>query len=249
MQPSVLFYDIETTPDLGYTFGPMYEAKIVKYLRYSHVLSIAWRWRGQKKVHVISQDEFDSYEADPYCDKMLLERFREELEKADIIVAHNNNFDVKSLRARMVYHDIEPFKKSKEYCTLRMARRDFKFPSNSLKQLAEFLNLDAKLETSSGLWYKILEECEPKHWREMRRYNKVDVEVLEQLFDSIGPWAKELTTFSGCTHCGSSDSKKKGWSWPSAAGWQFKRYQCHSCGRKFLDKENKRKHPDWEKRG
>lgn len=227
----------------------MYDAKIIRYKRYSHVLSVAWKWRGQKKVHVISQDQYKSYDEDPYCDKSLLEDFREVLEEADIIIAHNNNFDVKSLRARMIHQGIEPFGKKVELCTLKMARRDFKFPSNKLSELARFLDLDAKLETSSGLWYKILEECEPKHWAEMRRYNKVDVDVLEQLFESISPWSKQVTTYGGCPNCGCSEFSKHGWAWPTAAGWQYARRKCVQCDSQYRFKDEKRKHPDWEKRG
>ena len=99
MQPKILFYDIETAPNLSYVWGH-YQQDVIAHEREWYVLCFAWRWGHQKKVHAISLPDFPkAYANDPENDLHVVKKLHELFEEADIIVAHNGDkFDYKKAK-------------------------------------------------------------------------------------------------------------------------------------------------------
>lgn len=71
----------------------------------------------------------------------------------------------------------------------------------------------------------------PKDWRDMKRYNKQDVDLLEKLYLRFRPWIKTHPAAEGgsvCPKCGSKKLIKRGFSQTKAN--YFRRFQCKGCG-------------------
>jgi len=58
MKLKILILDFETSPAKGYFFGHIWETNIIEVIEYEQVLSVAWKWYGEKSVHVMGQDDF-----------------------------------------------------------------------------------------------------------------------------------------------------------------------------------------------
>lgn len=230
--PKVLFYDIETSPLVSYTWGT-FQQNVIKVKEEWQLLSVAWKWQGDRYVNCATS-EWD--EGTAGSDEGLAQTIRDLFDEADIVVAHNGNrFDQPKSRARMSYWHIDPPGSFKQVDTLSVARRNFKFTSNRLGELGEFLGCGRKAETGG---FSTWEDCmagDPKAWAKMVKYNKQDVKLLEAVYDRLLPWDTthpNMAMFSdrpaACPKCATEGSL-------IVHGWRYyqvtKRcqYQCKSC--------------------
>jgi hypothetical protein len=55
--PTVLLYDLETSPNIGYTWGTR-ETDVIKIIHPRQIISIAWKWLGETEVKVLSLPSF-----------------------------------------------------------------------------------------------------------------------------------------------------------------------------------------------
>jgi DNA polymerase elongation subunit (family B) len=156
--------------------------------------------------------------------------------KADVIIAHNGNaFDLKKVRTLFLKHRLPPPEPYKQIDTKLIAKRYFNFDSNSLKDLAEYLGLNKKLETGG---YELWRDCEngvKKAWKTMGEYNDQDVKVLEELYLTMLPYMDNhpnigLLTgeLEACPNCGSFKIQKRGFLFTRVSKYQ--RIQCMDCG-------------------
>ena len=75
-----------------------------------------------------------------------------------------------------------------------------------------------------------------KSWKEMERYNKKDVTLLEQLYDILLPWVQghpNASLYSDtdkptCPNCGSTNLQRRGVA--RTAVCIYARFQCKGCG-------------------
>jgi len=243
----ILFWDVETsTLDLAIR---QYDLKSYKgYHNYKNItrdwvmLGGAWMFMGETTPRCISVSS-----QNPFNDEMVVRKLHEILQQADILVAHNGDaFDIKKFNARAIYYGLEPLKDLVSIDTLKEARKYFKFTSNTLGYLAQFLGLEDKGQSPD--WNKIL-DGDSEELSKMREYNKLDVLVLEQVYLKLRPWMKNhpnLQIYSRikdivggivqvCKVCGSPNIIKWG-IWKSRTGKQTKqRYKCKCCHHNFVD--------------
>ncbi len=66
----IVFIDIETAPSLGWVWGK-WEQNVIDFKADWYMLSFAWKWLGEKSVHVLGLDDFPEYEKDKTNDKHL----------------------------------------------------------------------------------------------------------------------------------------------------------------------------------
>lgn len=236
-EPRVLLWDIETAPNLGYVWG-RYEQNVLAFEHEWYLLTISWKWLGDKTVHVLGLDDYpDRYAKNPEDDYELAKLAYELFDEADIVVAHNGvAFDTKKANARMLIHGFDPPGTYKEFDTLTTARKYFSFTSNKLGDLCEVLGIGKKAETGGfKLWRDVL-RGDAKAWAKMKKYNRQDVVILEKLYLKLRPWSKthpNLATLgdrpSACPKCGSEDGMvSKGWTYTAVTKRQ--RFKCVSCG-------------------
>ena len=234
--PRVLLWDIESAPIKGYTWGA-WEQNLLWKEHDWYILTIAWKWLGEKKVHCLGLDDFELYEEDPEDDFALVKHAWDLMDQADVIVGHNGiAFDTKKTKARMIIHGLEPPSPMIEVDTLKLARQHFAFTRNRLNDVCEDLGIGKKESTGGlDLWRTIVETGDPKAWAKMKRYNRKDVELLEALYLRLRPWAKNhpnMATISdrpkACPRCGSEKGMiVRGHRY--TATLTYVQYQCKSC--------------------
>lgn len=239
-KPKILFYDIESTPNLGYVWGK-YEQTVLAYKKERELLSFSYSWAGDSKVSCLTREGSKT-------DKTLVAKLANLINNADIIVAHNgDNFDKKILKTRMVYWKFKPLKNTASVDTLKAARTYFNFNGNSLGDLVKFLGLGKKLTTPGiDLWLKCMAN-DPKAWKSMERYNKRDIIILKKLYKRFAPWIENHPNLSRllipfckiakCPQCSSKKVSKYGLR-PTVAGIQ-QRWACKKCGKSFLTRLSK----------
>jgi DNA polymerase III epsilon subunit-like protein len=232
MKPKILLYDIETSPNLSYMWG-QYEQNALSTVKERELLSIAYKYLGEKAVKVASRRTHSHEE--------LLQLSHELLQEADIIVAHNgDSFDYKVLKALFIRHGLPTTKRAVSVDTKKAAKAYFAFRANSLNELGKYLGLGQKVETEGfSLWLKCM-AGDAKALRRMETYNKQDVRLLEAVFNKLRPWIenhpnvaklmgkKEEKMRPACPSCGSDHTQSRGRH--ATAGSVTGRHQCMDCG-------------------
>lgn len=243
----IILYDIETSLELVSVFQLKYNDFIDpdSIVQERHVVSVCYKWLGEKTVHAISLlDDPKRFNKDPHDDFYVVKEFHKVLAEADCIVAHNGNqFDIKYLKTRMLYHDLEPLPPITSIDTYVVAKQQFLFNSNRLDYLGKFLGLGGKKSTPKGLWMQVL-KGDKKAIKIMVEYNKEDVILLEKVFNKLKPYIpnhlnRELFGGTGCPRCGSTKVQSRGVH--RAISRVYQRFQCQSCSGWFRSVLNDKK--------
>lgn len=227
----ILFFDIETAPNIGYIWGK-YEQNVIKFIEEGYMLCFAYKWAHQKQTKVISLPDFDLYKKDMRNDTELVKKLWDLFDEADIIIGHNGDrFDIKMTNKYFTKAKLNPPSPYKTVDTLKVAKKYFKFNSNSLTDLGTYLGLGQKLETGG---FKLWEDCmngDRKAWAKMMKYNKQDVVLLEQVYQRMLPWMSthpDTAKNGHCENCGSDQLQKRGFSVTRTSKKQ--RLHCQNCG-------------------
>ena len=187
-EPNIKVIDIEVAPLLGHAWG-RYETNIIEEERGWYMLSIAWKTLGSRKTHVLALPDFKGYKEHPEDDRKLLEAVRGLLDEADVLIGQNIcRYDLRKINARLLVHGMEPPRPYMTIDTLKIARRYFMFDSNKLDDLGKQLGVGRKLKThGKDTWLGCM-RGDMNEWRNMKRYNKQDVELNEKVFEKMLPW-------------------------------------------------------------
>jgi hypothetical protein len=237
--PRILLYDIETAPALGWVWQ-QWKTNVVAIERDWYLLCFAYKWLGQKQTHWRAITDDPSFTPDTTNDRALVGELWELLDRADIVIAHNGDqFDQRKANARFLYHGLDPPSPYQTVDTLREARRQFNNFSNSLNELGRYY-LGKEKEPHEG--FRMWRGCmagDPKAWRTMRRYNRRDVAILEDVYLLLRPWighpGKRAHPNLGlwargervCTRCGSPDLIPSG---THRVTHQYQAWRCLNCG-------------------
>ena len=234
MKRKRLYFDIETSPNIGLFWSAGYKQKIdySNIIKERSIICICYKWEDEKQVHSLSWDKNQS-------DKKLLQDFIKVANQADELVGHNGDkFDLPWVRTRCLYHRIELFPKYVTIDTLKLSRRQFRFNSNRLDYIASFLGIGKKIKTDFNLWKDIvLNKCE-KSMAKMIDYCKQDVKLLEQVHKELRLHDTPKTHYGVvlsndkrlCPECASNNviiSKTR----ITAGGTKQIQYKCNDCGK------------------
>lgn len=233
-----LLIDIETSPLIGYAWETR-ETDIIKVIEPSHMLCVAYKWLNESTTHVKALPDYSGYKRDKKNDRALMLDIHKLIEQAHILVAHNGDaFDLKKLNTRFSFHGLPPPPAYKTVDTLKLARRYFKFESNKLNNLAQYLDLGSKVKhTGFDLWERCM-NGDQAAWSLMKRYNKQDVVLLEKVYLKLRGWHQNhpnvniQTRDNACPTCGSHDYIKDGYRRNLSGVYQ--KYFCRNCYRRFL---------------
>jgi len=235
-----LFFDIETSPNIGLFFEAGYKKNIgyESILKERAIICICYKWEDQTEVGSLHWDLHQS-------DKKMLEQFIKIANSADELVGHNgDNFDIKWIRTRCLFHKIDMFPTYTTIDTLKVSRSKFKFNSNRLDYIGQFLGIGKKIKTDYSLWKEILLNKSSKHMALMIKYCQQDVKLLEKVYKKMSSHIAPKTHFGvifksdtkDCPECGSDDYTKKGTKY-SATGYKRVQYQCKTCHKYFTRAE------------
>ena len=222
----IAFIDLETSPNVAYAWGK-WEQNIPEFKEDWYIMSFAVKW-NDKKTKVYKKPDFKTY-------KQFIKLLWYVFEEADIIVAHNGDkFDIKKANTQFITCGLKPPAPYKTIDTLKWARRTFKFDSNKLDDLGEYLNLGRKVETGG---FKLWRDCMAgvtKAWNKMAKYNKQDVDLLYNVYEKLKSWSTNhpnINVFAGndaCPICGCKRLIKRGFNLNKTGKTQ--RLQCLDCG-------------------
>lgn len=244
--PRVLIFDLETAPMVSYHWR-MWKENIGLAQKISNSFLLCWaaKWLDEPTVMTgsIWDDGGDVSTGD---DKNTVQALVSLVEKADYVVAHNaKRFDVPVLKTRMLQHGMSPLPPHKVVDTLVIAKKEFKFASNSLDSVAEFLNCSRKINTGGfSLWRGVMEGC-PEAESEMLEYNIQDVVMLEEVYKKLRAWDSRSPNAAlyypnavpRCGCCGSKDLSVLGKQAATSLSL-FPAIRCNGCGKIMRSAQN-----------
>lgn len=230
MKPKILFLDIETSPNLAYVWGK-WEQDVIEFKEEWHLLSFSAKWADGKQITKGLCDYKHKKETDYYLTLDL----HKLLDEADVIVAHNGDqFDIKKIQARFTFWNLSPTSPFKTIDTKKVAKRYFNFNSNSLTDLGQYLGLGKKMKHDGFATWKGCMAGDKDSWAIMKKYNAMDVVLIEKVYYRFLPWITNHPNYSTfindevCPKCGSNKLQSRGYSLTLTA--KFKRFQCQNCG-------------------
>jgi hypothetical protein len=196
----------------------------------THLMCFAAKWVGKPRVMFHSTFHDGKQE--------MLDAAWKLLDEADALMSWNGKgFDTKHLMREFLEAGMPPPSPHKEIDLMLTAKRRFRFPSNKLQYVSTLLGLEGKQSHEGfGLWLKCL-DGDAKAWGRMRRYNKQDVVLLEQLYEKLLPWIVghpnvnlygDGADLSACPKCGGTDLRKRGFAYTPTS--RFQQYRCEGCG-------------------
>lgn len=233
-EPKILVFDIETSANLGYIWGK-YEQNVLKYVNEWSVMCFCAKWLDNKKMIKVKQNDFKNYKKDKLDDYGVVKAMWDLLDEADVVITHNGDkFDIKKMNARFIYHGFTSPSSYKSIDTLKISRRYFKFNSNKLDDLGEYLKVGRKVRHEGfSLWFKCM-MGQKKAWNNMIKYNIQDVLLLEKIYYKFLPWIANhpnIGLYIGkeyvCPKCGSEQLQKRGFHYTKSQIYQ--RIQCQDC--------------------
>ena len=240
VSPRILILDIESAPKKAFVWG-MWKQNIAPNQFISDWYMLTWsaKWLGEKEVYSDKLSNYDLYGLYQENDSKICESLHRLLDDADIVVAHNGDkFDIPSINTRFIDNNINPPSPYKQVDTLKIAKRNFKFTSNRLDFIGNFLGLGGKIETGGmGLWIRCL-DGDLSAFEEMEEYNRRDVTLLEDVYLKLRPWDKQHPNVNvyeevekdrpKCPKCGSDHIHFRGSYHTNVSA--FQRFQCQGCG-------------------
>ena len=161
-----LFFDIETSPNIGLFWSPGYNLTIShdNIIHERSIICIGYKWEHERKVHCPTWDKNQS-------DKKLLEDFIKVMNEADEVIAHNGDkFDITWIRTRCLFHGIPMIPDYTSIDTLKVARGKFRFNSSKLDYIAEFCGFGKKIKTDLDLCKRVLLDNDKKALIELVKY-------------------------------------------------------------------------------
>jgi hypothetical protein len=231
----VLVLDIETAPLLADVWQ-LFKANVgINQIRKNgYIMCWAAKWLHDDSVYYASCRERGEKD-----EKSVLKELVKLIRKADVVVGHNgDNFDMKWIRTRMLYHGMKPLPPVKQVDTYKVAKKFFRLHSNKLAFLADYLKCSPKKQHLKFPGHELWTECtlgNPEAWDEMEEYNVQDVESLEEVYLKLIPWDKGINfNLSGdleemrCPKCGGLHLQKRGYAYTNVS--KFQRYRCNECG-------------------
>jgi uncharacterized protein YprB with RNaseH-like and TPR domain len=179
---NILLLDIETTPIKAYVWGLWDQnVSIDQIIEPTEMLCFGARWLGQKKV-IFKSVHHDGKEA-------MLAELHKLMDQADALVGWNSAaFDHKHINREFLENGFQPPSPVKDLDLMSVTKANFAFPSNKLDYVAQALGVGAKVKHSG---FKLWIECmagNDKAWKEMKKYQIQDVNLLADLYYELLPW-------------------------------------------------------------
>lgn len=239
----ILALDIETAPNTAHVWG-LFKQNIGlnQIIETGRVMCFSAKWLDQKPQVFVSEHR-DGHQRTITSAHVLLD-------EADAVLSFNGeSFDLPTLNREFLKYGMAPPSPYRHIDLLRVAKRRFRFTSNKMDHLATELGIKGKYKHSGHeLWVNCM-NGDAKAWKEMEKYNRQDVVVLEALYHKLLPWIDTHPNFAFyvegddpvCTNCGSEDIQSRGVQHNKTLS--YKRFQCNDCGTwlraRFPEKQNR----------
>lgn len=222
-----LYIDIESSPNIAHVWGLFRQnVSLSQLMESQRMICFAAKWRGEKKVEFYSEFHDGRH--------IMLQAAHDMLSESEVVVTYNGKgYDLPHMSREFLLADMTPPSPFQHVDLLRTVRSKFRFTSTKLAYVTKALGLQTKAATGGHeLWVKCM-AGDPEAWATMRRYNKRDVVILEQLDDKLMPWRAgtpnaRLVHGDVCPQCGAGELVKEGFALTQLGRYQ--RYHCSGCG-------------------
>lgn len=224
----ILAIDIETSPAVVYAWG-LWDQNVGlnQIVTPVEVICFAAKWIGGSMYF---RSTFHDGKEE------MLAKAHELLEEADAVIHWNGSrFDIPHLNREFLEAGMSPPAQYHELDLMKTVKRRFKFLSNKLQHVSQQLDLEGKIQHEGfDLWKKCLAGDEAA-WVKMRRYNKRDVTLLEDLYETLLPWIighpnrRLYKADAGCPRCGAPDDQMQRRGYKTTAVSKFQNLQCQKC--------------------
>jgi hypothetical protein len=242
-QPRILLYDIETMAKLAWVWEDR-NTNIIDTYRDWYMLSAAWRWYPSRHTGFVSIFQDPAFTPGCRNDLLVAATLASLFDQADVTVAHyGDGYDLPKTQARIEYHRLPIPSPHQHLDTKKEAARYFKNYSNRLDELCRVLDIGRKLQHRGFEMWRGCEDGDPRAWREMERYNRHDVALLDGLYRRLIPWIGTPGYGGAGPNYGLWPQGNHDWTCPKCGGHrgqmrgvyrtrfsQFQRFQCQSCG-------------------
>lgn len=236
-----LYFDIETSPNIGLFWSAGYKQTIdySNIIKERAIICICYKWEDEKEVYSLNWDKNQ-------CDKKMLIEFIKIANQANELVGHNGDrFDLPWIRTRCLFHGIDMFPTYQTIDTLKISRNKFRFNSNRLNYIAQYLGIGQKIKTEFNLWKDIVLRKDKDAMDKMVKYCKKDVQLLEKVHKFLNNHTLAKTHYGviygqdrgTCPECGSDELHIR-MRRTTASGLKKIQYQCQTCG-KYHEKADK----------
>lgn len=154
---------------------------IDQIIKPTEMLCFGARWLDGKKV-IFKSVHHDGKKA-------MLEELHKLMDEADALVGWNSAaFDHKHINREFLENGMLPPSPVKDLDLMSITKSNFQFPSNKLDYVAQALGVGSKVKHSGfSLWIKCM-EGDDKAWKEMKKYQIQDVNLLVDLYYQLLPW-------------------------------------------------------------
>lgn len=226
----LLNIDIETAPNTAHVWGLFKQnIGINQLLNTGRVMCFAAKWYGEKKIEFRSEFHDGT--------ELMIQRAWELLDEADAVLSYNGKrFDMPTLNREFLKYQHQPPAPYKHVDLLETAKREFRFASNKLDHLSKELGIGEKVRHEGhDLWIQCM-AGDASAWSRMRKYNRQDVVLVEELYERLRPWIKSHPNHAMfrddhdtvCTNCGSDNLQSRGFAVTRTQ--KYRRFQCQDCG-------------------
>lgn len=236
-----LFFDIET----GYYILKIKAFQLKNYIKYfnpdtierqKEIICISYKWQQEDKVHTLDWS---------MGEKEMLKEFIKVLGEADEAIGHNGDkFDIKELRTRCINYGVLMFPTYRTLDTLKKARQYFRFASNKLDYIGQYLNVGRKLDHEGfKLWEDVVEGDEDTSktaLAKMIAYCEQDVVLIQDVFHVLSPYINHnnnLAVLTGgekwhCPEC-ASEKVKMYRTYTTPMGVVRREMKCNDCKKQY----------------
>ena len=235
----ILFFDIETSPALGYFFSIWKQNIGIKQIvKDWAMLSWSAKWLGSDEI---ISDVVSPQEAFDHTDLSITKSLIDVINQADIVIAHNaKGFDIKKVNSRILINKLKPTMPVQVVDTLIESRKNFAHLSHKLDWCAKIIDAQQKDPTDFTLWSQccgdegIEKQIEALAY--MEKYNRTDIRALEDVYLAIRPFIKSHPNlglyydgeYQRCPNCGSPNLDWGGHYFTTVG--RFMTFRCMSCG-------------------
>lgn len=232
----ILFLDIETSALLVRTYGLFQQnIPIQNIVEDWSLLSYCAQFNDEEHAYYLDQ----RYALHHTDDRQLVEGIHDLIRQADIIVAHNIDFDWGKLNAKFIKYELDPLH-PRQICTLKMARKLMKrgITSKKLEFLATWLGCTPKEQHAKFPGGKLWDEClkgNQEAWVECEAYNRGDVKTLQEIFWKLAKYDNSIN-FSIYEHknvciCGNTHFVRDGYKVTNSG--KKMRFRCSVCNKVY----------------
>lgn len=235
--PKILVVDIETAPAEMWGWG-LYNQNfgISQIKKHPYILCIGAKWVGDDEGFMFTKWE--------HGERGMLRGALKLIKEADAVVHKNGTtFDIPWIRLELLRMKMPPLPPITHIDLQKAAKTYFRFLSNKLEYIGQYLGEGGKHKTDFDLWKECMAGDE-KARKKMVEYCARDIRLTERIYHRFRPFmenhpALRAVGAEACTKCGSKNTKKDGFRYTKC--FKIQTHQCNNpaCRGYFSGKRTK----------